>query len=159
MPPKAKAKAKPRRLRCAYRPRGNPAPVLTRATARRTAYLARPGVIWECSMCGHGRHIPNDHAPAKIVKCDMTKVRLLDGDVIQCLGRTTASSWRQGTELSSECAAARHAAMEGLIMQTDQDAQAGNFPKAQFWANVLEKMRAVPAPAALEPAAAGDDAA
>ena len=85
------------------------------------------------------------------------------GDVIRCLGRTTVSSWRQGTELTAEWAAARHAAMQDIIVQTDQQAQAGEIPHAQFWVNVLEKMRAVAAPA-VAPAgnaveAAGGDAA
>ena len=144
---KGKTKAKARRLRVEYRARGNPAPVLARNAARHAALLALPGRVWECGMCGHGRHIPHDHAPGKHVKCDGVKVRMPGGDVIQCLGRTTVSSWRQGTELTAELATARHAAMQYIIVQTDQQAQAEEIPHAQFWGHVLEKMRAVAAPA------------
>ena len=144
---KAKGKARGRyiRHRGSASPRGDPTPVLGRAAARRAAYLARPGSTLECAACGHRRHVPDDMLPTKVVKCDAPKVKLPSGQIIHCQSGTNVRSWRRGAILEPDLAAARHVAMENIVLETHAQLDAGQIEDGEFWDTVRAGMRTVAA--------------
>ena len=92
MAPKAKAKAKVAKAKArprvqnqgAYLPRGGPARLQQLQAERKAAILAQPGKYYACYNCGHGVDVPDALADRALVKCDMPRAKLPNGDTEKC---------------------------------------------------------------------------
>ncbi len=149
----AKAKARPREQhQRVYLPRGAPARLQQLQAARKAAVLAQPGKYYACYNCGHGVYVPDALADRALVKCDMPRAKLPNGDTEKCDVRTTAQAWKRRQIITATQARARHAAMAQIVYNVESEVQVGAVSPGRFWATIAERVAAVPALAA--PAAA-----
>ena len=127
---------------------------------RQTAALNKPGAFYLCDICCYPRRVP--HSAKGSYRCALPPLKLSSGTKVTCSFSNSARQWRSKKAVPGDAVPTRRQHVEAAVRDAYARVEAGTLERIRVWSAVVAAVRAIPAPAAPEPAPAlapGDDGA